>query len=74
MPKFIKQTSGKTFSELLTQIRLEHAEKLLKNTALSISDISFDIGYENPETFIRNFKKMYKKTPAVYRRESSIKI
>lgn len=72
--KFIKETSGKTFSELLTQIRMEHAEKLLKNTALSIGDISYDIGYENPETFIRNFKKVYKKTPAVYRRESSIKI
>lgn len=71
--KFIKQTSGKTFSELLTQIRLEQAAKLLKNTALSVGDISFDIGYENPETFIRNFKKMYQKTPAVYRRESSVK-
>ena len=71
--KFIKQTSGKTFSELLTQIRLEQAAKLLKNTALSVGDISYDIGYENPETFIRNFKKVYKKTPAVYRRESSVK-
>ena len=68
--KFIKQTSGKTFSELLTQIRMEQAAKLLKNTALSIGDISYNIGYENPETFIRNFKKMYKKTPAIYRRES----
>lgn len=71
--KFIKQTSGKTFSELLMQIRLEHAANLLKNTALSVGDIAYDIGYENPETFIRNFKKKYKKTPAVYRRESSLK-
>lgn len=71
--KFIKQTSGKTFSEFLTQIRMEHAVKLLKYTNLSVGDISFDIGYENPETFIRNFKKLYKKTPAVFRRDSSEK-
>ena len=70
--KFIKQTSGKTFSELLLQIRMEHAANLLKNTTLAVGDIAYDIGYENPETFIRNFKKMYKKTPAVYRRESAI--
>lgn len=68
--KFIKQTSGKTFSELLTEVRLNHAANMLKNTNLTVGDIAYDIGYENPETFIRNFKKKYKKTPAVYRRES----
>lgn len=37
------------------------------NTQKSVADISEILGYENPETFIRAFKKDLHITPAKYR-------
>ena len=48
---------------------MNHATALLKNTNRSIVEIGEDVGYENPESFIRAFKKMYEMTPSAYRRE-----
>lgn len=36
---------------------------------MSIADISSTLGYENPETFIRTFKKELFMTPAKYRKQ-----
>ncbi|MBQ0071734.1 MAG: helix-turn-helix domain-containing protein [Spirochaetales bacterium] len=65
----IKATTGKTFSEIPLDSRMKHAASLLKSTVLPISEISFLVGYENTENFIKSFKKKYSKTPSQYRRE-----
>lgn len=69
--KFIRENTGKTFSELLNDFRLKHALSLLTATNLSIGDIAASIGYMNPESFIRVFKKQYHQTPSAYRKERS---
>ncbi len=66
--KLIHDATGRTFSTLLTQIRMEQALRLLKNTMLNISDIGSQVGYATPEHFIRTFKKTYQKTPSEYRK------
>ena len=65
----IKNTTGKTFTEILLESRMKHAVSLLNSTVLPISDISYLVGYENTENFIRSFKKKYSKTPSQYRRD-----
>ena len=65
----IKNTTGKTFTEILLESRMKHAASLLNSTVLPISDISYLVGYENTENFIRSFKKKYSKTPSQYRRD-----
>lgn len=66
--KLIHDTTGRTFSTLLTQIRMEQASRLLKNTTMTIADIGLQVGYSTPEHFIRTFKKTYQKTPNEYRK------
>lgn len=64
----IKATSGKTFVELLQDKRFERATVLLKNTNLSISDISNAVGYENSSYFYRQFRDRYGISPKNYRK------
>lgn len=65
--KLIKLSTGHNFSELLRNIRLRKSEIMLLSTNMSISDISYNLGYENPETFIRTFKKYYNISPSKFR-------
>lgn len=65
--RYIKRITGYTFSGLLKKIRLQKAEDLLRNTALSISEISAVCGYENPENFNRTFRCCYGMSPSAFR-------
>ena len=66
--RLIKTLTGYTFTQLLKKIRLHKAASLLKDTAITLQDICDDIGYMNPEHFIRMFKKEYHMTPSEYRK------
>ena len=68
--KLIKSISGKTFSNLLTEIRLRQGEQFLLGSQLSVEDISARVGYRNPESFIRAFRRLYQDTPSQYRRKN----
>ena len=63
----IKQITGQTFIQLLTSVRLENAEQLLRDTALPVADIAAAVGYESSEHFIRTFRKHKGITPSGYR-------
>ena len=62
-----KSTTGQSFNDWKRLLRIQKAERLLVNTQKSVADISEILGYENPETFIRAFKKELHITPAKYR-------
>lgn len=66
----IKEGTGKTFSQIKTQLKLEKACRMLTETKLSITNICSLIGYDNPEHFMRLFKKNYGLTPGKYREEN----
>ncbi|MGN0298924.1 MAG: helix-turn-helix domain-containing protein, partial [Lachnospiraceae bacterium] len=63
----IKKGTGRTFSQIIKEIKLTQACRALRETSLSIASISELIGYENPEHFMRTFKKNYGITPSQYR-------
>lgn len=65
--KYIKDKSGKTFGEHVTQIRMKRAKTLLKNGNMTVENISYAVGYPNAEHFIRTFKKTFNMTPIQYR-------
>jgi two-component system response regulator YesN len=56
------------FSEYLNKIRVEKACVLLKQTPLSIAEISESVGYSDQSYFCRVFKKLTGHTPSSYRR------
>ena len=64
----IKNVTGLTFSEYLTQIRINSAKKMLENSKLSISEIARNVGYATPEYFSKTFKKELNLTPSEYRK------
>ena len=65
--RLIKTLTGKKFTELVRDIRLRHAQSMLVSSNVKICDISFSLGYNNQETFIRSFKKVFGFSPGQYR-------
>ncbi|NOU69450.1 helix-turn-helix domain-containing protein [Paenibacillus sp. LMG 31461] len=56
-----------SFSEYLTNARIERAAELLIGGTRSVTDISTAVGYRNIQYFCRKFKEMYGVTPTQYR-------
>lgn len=65
--KYIKEVTGYSFQHLLKHVRFQKAENYLLTTNFSIQKISELLGYENPENFMRAFKKEYGISPSTFR-------
>ena len=65
--KIFKEFTGKGFVKYLTQIRLNEANALLESSDLKINEIAFKVGYNNPNYFLRVYKKYHGFTPSEYR-------
>jgi transcriptional regulator GlxA family with amidase domain len=65
--RFSKAT-GMTPLEYAHALRLEAAKHLLETTALSIDELSSQVGYEDPAFFTRLFRRKVGLSPAQYRR------
>ncbi|OZU88255.1 hypothetical protein CIL03_11410 [Virgibacillus indicus] len=58
-----KQEFGMSFIDFLTKVRLEKAKELIEGNSHSLKEISFMIGYKDPNYFSRVFKKYYQESP-----------
>lgn len=56
--------------QFLTELRLKHAQKLLRTTDMSVKSIAEVVGYQESFYFCRVFKKQYEQTPTEYRQIS----
>ena len=65
--KCIKSTTGKSAQDLLNEMILLEVKTLLKQTSLSISEIAFKIGKEDPSDFSKFFRAKTGCTPSEYR-------
>jgi AraC-like DNA-binding protein len=63
---FRKETNY-SFSEYLAMYRLNMAKKWLAETSMPIKDIAAKLQYNNPQNFIRSFRKSEGITPGQYR-------
>ncbi len=61
-----KNSTGETFIEALTRIRMEHAKDLMAHTSLKAYQIAAQVGYTDPHYFSIAFKKHTKMTPTEY--------
>lgn len=62
-----KQEQGVSFTDYLTDIRLQRAVDLLSDSAMKVSDIARRVGYEDQNYFARVFRKQFGYTPTEYR-------
>lgn len=67
--KLFKKQTGETFSDYVMNIRIEKAKQLMRNEALSLKEICFQIGYNDPNYFSRVFKKCTNESPKEYRQK-----
>lgn len=63
----IKSHYGKSFKEILTDIKMAKATELLQKTDYSVTKIAETAGYTDKCYFLRRFKSVYGQTPSEYR-------
>jgi AraC-like DNA-binding protein len=67
--RYFKKSTGKTFTKLVNEYRVVHATKLLAESTMSITAISFECGFNNFSHFNKLFKEFTGKTASIYRSE-----
>ncbi|MBV7273500.1 response regulator [Clostridium thailandense] len=63
LSRYFKQKMGVTFTQYVTNLRLENAKKLLVNTDKSITKIALEVGYTDVAYFSRVFFRNENKSP-----------
>jgi AraC-like DNA-binding protein len=66
LSKSFKQVTGKNFIDYLTELRMEKAKELLRESELKINDVAGQVGYQH-SYFNRIFKKLEGMTPTRFR-------
>lgn len=69
--KKVKSLTSKTPLELITEIRLNEATKLLRNPNIRINEVAFSCGFSDSNYFSKVFKKHLGMTPREYARKIS---
>jgi AraC-like DNA-binding protein len=63
----LKNEVGKTFTDLVTERRMERAQELLANTAMRVADVAHASGFPDEGYFTRRFRQWFGTTPRLYR-------
>ena len=71
LSSLFKKCRDQNISNFITDVRIDAACQLLKNTALSLKVISTQVGYSNQYYFSACFKKKTGMTPSAYREQLS---
>ncbi len=60
---------GQSTNDFIVSIRLKHSAKLILEGNKKISEIAYQVGFNDPKYFTRCFKKHFGKTPSDYMQE-----
>lgn len=63
-----KKETGQNFLEYLSEVRIQKAKELLRETNLSIAEICTRVGYSDPKHFSETFKKYAGIKPGEFRK------
>lgn len=59
----IKQETGESVSVFIRNVRLQNAKLLLKDDALTVSEIAYKVGFSSTSYFTKCFRELYGYTP-----------
>ncbi|MFP5039905.1 two-component regulator propeller domain-containing protein [Parasediminibacterium sp. JCM 36343] len=62
----LKAVTGQTPIEFIYHFRLRKAMEMLLERKLSVSQISYEVGFKSPSSFTKSFKKQYGKSPTSF--------
>lgn len=66
--RFFKLRTRRTFTQYVQQLRVTEAKKLLLDTDLSISQVSYQVGFQTLSHFNKTFKSLTEMTPKDWRK------
>lgn len=67
--KKLLQITGKTPIEFIRIIRLKRAAQLLRESQRNVSEIAYEVGFNNPKYFSKYFKEEFGLLPSVYQEQ-----
>jgi two-component system response regulator YesN len=70
----VAQKKKKTFRQLLREIRINNAKKLLRESLYGVQEISEQVGYTDPNYFSRVFKEVEGMSPRAYQQQEKSKV
>lgn len=69
----LKALTGQSITEFIRTIKLKRAAQLIAQTKLTISEIAFDLGFNDLKHFRKSFQKLFNELPSQYRIKNSKK-
>ncbi|MCU6711040.1 response regulator [Paenibacillus sp. J5C_2022] len=67
LSELFKETTGQRFIDYVTEVRMEEARKILRETDKKMYEIAAAVGYTSPKYFSTLFRKRFRLTPMSYR-------
>ena len=71
MTQFLKDHTGKSFTEYLEGVRLNQAMKLLRESDAGVTEIAVRCGFTTQNTFYKAFRRRFGISPTAARRSSA---
>ena len=65
--RYFKMHANKTFSELVSEVRIGHACRLLIEEKMNVSQVCYESGFQTLTNFNRQFKSLMNRTPSQYK-------
>lgn len=70
LSRVFRQATGMRLTEYLNNVRIKEAQRLLRQTSMSVTDIAAQVGYGSHTHFGRIFKQIMGTSPLKYRKQS----
>lgn len=65
--RFFKEQTGENFIDYLTRVRITEAKRLLRDQKMSVKEVCYEVGYNDPNYFSKIFKKVTGVSPSEFR-------
>lgn len=66
---YFKESMDCNLVDYITNLRIEKAKEIIRNSQMSVQEICFFVGYHDPNYFSRIFKKYVGCTPSQYKKD-----
>lgn len=71
LSKKIKALTGESTIQFQRTVRLKHAAEMLVKSSINVSEVAWEVGYNDLNTFRQRFKERFNLSPSEYRKQNS---
>ncbi|MGN1020037.1 MAG: helix-turn-helix domain-containing protein [Aristaeellaceae bacterium] len=70
LSQLIRRRTGRTYSELVQEMRMDRAKELLAYSGKAVMDIALEVGYSDQFYFSKLFKRLWGMSPNAWRKQA----